>query len=91
MCLCHFLPEHLFCLSRCKTNWTMSVDNLGLEICPLGTSNSMVNSYIFFFPWRSLTSNRNFYRALKRLHGPWCKQPLRVHFHVATRPLDSTH
>jgi hypothetical protein len=25
----------------------------------------------------SSTSNYRFYKALKRLHGPWCKQPLK--------------
>jgi hypothetical protein len=37
-----FLLEHLFCLSQCKTRWTMSMDNAGLEICLLGTSIAMV-------------------------------------------------
>ena len=28
-----------------------------------------------------LTTNHKFYRPLGRLHGPWCKQPLRSNFH----------
>ena len=39
---CLFLLEHLFCLSHRKIRWTMSVNNLGLEICLLGTLNFMV-------------------------------------------------
>jgi hypothetical protein len=42
MGLCLFLLDHLFCLSHCKTRWTMSVDYVGLKICLLGTSTSMV-------------------------------------------------
>ena len=30
-----FLLEHLFCLSRCKTHWTMLVDDVGCKICRL--------------------------------------------------------
>ena len=33
---CLFLPNHLFCLFHCKAHWTMSVDNVGLQICLLG-------------------------------------------------------
>ena len=32
-----FLLERLFCLSHRKTRWTMSLDNVGLKICLLGT------------------------------------------------------
>ena len=42
------LPEHLFCLSHRKTRWTMSMDNVGLETCLLGTSNSMAT--LIFLP-----------------------------------------
>ena len=30
------LPKHLFCLTYCKTRWTMLMDNVGLEICLWG-------------------------------------------------------
>ena len=43
-----FLLETLFCLSHCKTRVTMSVYNLGLEICLLGTLNFMVTFTLFF-------------------------------------------
>ena len=77
-----FLPKHLFCLSHCKTCWTMVVDNVDLKICLLATSNSMVILILFFIgvnlsgPETSSTSNHRFYRTLGQLHGPWCKQPL---------------
>ena len=78
-----FLLKHLFCLSHRKTHWIMSVDNVGLKICILGTSNSMVT--LIFFPWCKLKWSRNelnnqsqILQGLGRLHGPWCKQPLSV-------------
>ena len=85
--LCHgplffFLLEHLFCLSHCKTRWTMSVNNVGLKIRLLQTPYSMV---ILTFSSlgvnrtnhvTSSTANHRLYRAWGRLHGPWCKQPL---------------
>ena len=37
-----FYTRAPLCLSHCKTHWTMLVNNVGLEICPLGTSNFMV-------------------------------------------------
>ena len=30
---CLFLPEHFFCFSHRKTRWTMSVNNIGLNLC----------------------------------------------------------
>ena len=74
---CLFLPERLFRLSHCKTHWTVSMDYiLGLTIYILGTSNFML-ALTFFFPWCKLKwSWDKFYRALRQLHGPWCKQPL---------------
>ena len=42
-----FLQERIFCLSHGKTCWTLYVDNVGLKICLLGTSNSMVTLKIF--------------------------------------------
>ena len=50
---CLFLHEHLFCLSHDKTRWTMLVDDVGFQICLLGTSNSMVT--LTFFPQCKLT------------------------------------
>ena len=47
--LAFFLPKHLFCFFHRKTHWIMSMDNAGLPICLLGTSNSMV--ILTFFPW----------------------------------------
>ena len=71
-------PQH-------KTRWTMSVDNVGLKICLLETLDFMVTlTFIVFLdviwngPKMSLTSNHRFYRALGRLHGPWCKRSLSV-------------
>ena len=44
--LCHgplqFLPDHLSCLSKRKTRWTMSGHLLGFKNYILGTSTSMV-------------------------------------------------
>jgi hypothetical protein len=82
---CLFLLDHLFCLSHRKTHWTMSVDYVGLQICLLGTSTSMVT--LTFFLWckpkwsrDNSTTNQSSYMALERLHGSWCKQPLRMTF-----------
>ena len=55
--LAFVLPEQLFCLSHHKTRWTMLVDNVSLEICLLGTSNSMVT--LTFCPWCTLKWSRN--------------------------------
>jgi hypothetical protein len=68
-----------------KTRWTMSVDNVGLKICLLETLDFMVTlTFIVFLdviqngPKTSSTTNHEFYRALGRLHGPWCKRSLSV-------------
>jgi hypothetical protein len=48
----------------------------------LGTSNSVVTMTFFSVgvnrsdPEMSSTTNNRFHRALGRLHGPWCNQPL---------------
>jgi hypothetical protein len=42
-----FLLEQLLCLSHRKTRWTMSVDNVGLKIYLLRTSNFMVTLTFF--------------------------------------------
>ena len=81
---CTFLLEHLFYLSHRKTRWTMSINNVGLKICLLRTSNSMVTLTFFSLgvnqsgPRTSSTTNHKFYNTLGRLHGPWCKQPLSI-------------
>ena len=81
---CTFLLEHLFYLSHRKTRWTMSINNVGLKICLLRTSNSMVTLTFFSLgvnqsgPRTSSTTNHKFYSTLGRLHGPWCKQPLSI-------------
>ena len=77
---CRFI-QHLFCLSHRQTRWTMLVDNVGLQIWLLGTSNSMTTLTFFFgvnrsSPETSSTADRRSYRALEQLHGSWCKQPL---------------
>jgi hypothetical protein len=56
-----FLLEHLCCISRRKTCWTMSMDNVGLTIYLLETSNSMVT--LTFFPW--CIHSKRLSRALK--------------------------
>ena len=78
---CFFLLQHSFASPITKPRWTMSMDKVGLKICPLGTSNAMVT--LPLFPWckpkwsqDNSTSNHKFYRALGQLHGPWCKQPI---------------
>ena len=43
-----FFLEHLFCLSHCKARWTMLMDNVGLEICLMGTSNFDTLTFFFF-------------------------------------------
>ena len=47
--LASFLLEHHICLPHCKIRWSMSMDDVGLKICLLGTSNSMAT--LIFFPW----------------------------------------
>ena len=71
--LCHgplpFLPKHLFCLSHRKNSLDCVVDNVGLKISLLGTSNSMVTLAFYFIflgvnrsrPGMSST-NHKFYR-----------------------------
>ena len=78
-----WLPKHVFCLSYCITYWTMSMDNVGLTICLLGTSKSMVT--LTFWPWCKpkwsqdvFTNQLQILQGLGRLHGPWYKQPLKV-------------
>jgi len=67
---CLFLLEHLFCLSHRKTYWIMSVDNVGLKICLLGTSNSMVT--LSFPPWcKPKWSWDEFNNQSQMLQGLW--------------------
>jgi hypothetical protein len=42
-----FLHEQLFCPSHRKIHWTTLVDNVGLETCLSGTSNSMITLTFF--------------------------------------------
>ena len=68
---CLFLPEHLFCLSHCKTRWTMSTNNAGLKTRILETYNSMV-TLIYFFPWcKPKWSTRRGHRPISNLTRPW--------------------
>lgn len=46
---CFFLLEHFICVSHYKIHWTISVDNVGLRMCLLWTSNSKVT--LTDFPW----------------------------------------
>ena len=55
---CLLVQEHLFCLSHRKTRWTMSVDNTCLEICLLGTSNSMVTMTFFSSVWTEVVQDK---------------------------------
>ena len=62
--------------------WIMSADDVDLRIYLWG--HQTPGSHWPFFlgvnwsgPGTSSTTNHKFYRALGRLHGPWCKQPLR--------------
>ena len=75
------------CLSHRRIHWTMSVDNAHLILRLLGNLNLMDHSDIFFFRginWSGYgttsTANHRFYKALGRLHGPWCKQPPKLRF-----------
>jgi hypothetical protein len=43
-----FAFENLFCLSHCKTYWTMTMGNVGVKVGLLGTSSSMVILTFFF-------------------------------------------
>ena len=76
-----FLLEHLFCLSHRKTRWIMSIANVGLKICLLGTSNSTIT--LTFFPWckpkwsqDEFNSQSQILQGMGQLHGPWCKHPM---------------
>ena len=79
---CFCFTKAPFCLSHRKTHWTMTLDNLGLQTCLLGTSNFTLTMTFFssvqteVVSWSVSTANHSFYRALGRLHNPWCNQPL---------------
>ena len=76
-----FLLEPLFCLSHCKTCWTMSLDNIGFK-CVFWGPWTPWSLWHFFLgvnrsgPKMNSTTNHKNYRALGRLHGSRCKQPL---------------
>ena len=58
----------LFCFSHRKTRWTMSLDNIGLKICLMGTLNSMVT--LTFCPWCKLKWSRDeFHNQLQILQS----------------------
>ena len=94
----HFPTRAPLLPSHRKTSWTMSVHNVGLIICLLGTSNSMVS--LTDFPWLKRKWSRDvFYMALGRLHfvhgknnfiGAWLKIITKEfphtlwHIHLAT-------
>ena len=78
-----FLLEHLFCLFLPPQNpldhisgycrpWNMSFGDLELH--------GHFDHFFLRVNWSgsrtSATNNHIFYKALGRLHGPWCKQPL---------------
>ena len=74
-----FYQSTSFASPNTKLVWTISVDNKGLKICLLGTSNFVVT--LSFFPrckpkWSRDGSidNHKFYMV----HGPWCKHPLKL-------------
>ena len=73
--LCHgllpFLLEHLFCLSHRKTCWTMSVNNVRLQICLLRSSNSMIT--LSFCPWCKLkwVPGWLLQHPITNFTGPW--------------------
>ena len=57
------------------------MDNASVKICLMGISSSMVTMTFPISvnqngPDTSSTTNHRFYRALGRIHGPWCKQTL---------------
>ena len=64
----------------------MVVDNVGLKICLVETSNSTVTlTFVFLGVNRSgrgtsSTTNHRSYMAWGQLHGLWCKQPLNDHY-----------
>ena len=61
----------------------MSVDNVGLKTCLLGTSNLMITLTIVSLVSTEVVPGRiqqpipNFYKPLEQLNGPWCKRPRR--------------
>ena len=66
-----------------KTHLTMSVGNVGLEYVFWGPWTLWSHWHFFLDvhqsgPGTSSTSIHICYMALGQLHGPWCKQPLRV-------------
>ena len=79
---CLFLLEHLFCLSLRKTHYTMSVDNTSLNMF-FGDLELHGRFDHFFLGVNrnglgtSFTANHRCYKALGRLHGPWCEESLR--------------
>ena len=71
--LAFFLLEHFFFAPPiAKPIWTMLVDNVGLKIRLLGTSNSMVCHYDIFFPWcKPMWSEDECQQPITYFIGPW--------------------
>ena len=66
--LAFFYQSTLFSLSHCKTCWTMSMDNIGLKMRLLGTSNTMVT--LTFFLWTKVILGQ-VQQPLPNFTGPW--------------------
>ena len=67
-----------------KSTYKVLVDNVGLNLCLLGTSNFMVTmtfSSLVQLQWSQdeFNNQSQIYKTLGRLHDPWCKQPLNEH------------
>ena len=76
---CLILLDHLSCLSRRKTRWTMLVHLLNLTNCILGTSTSMVPlSVNESCLGTTSATNQCSYIALVPLLGPQCKPAIRL-------------
>ncbi len=83
---CLFLLEHLFFLFYCKTRWTMLVDRIGLKYCFWGPQYLWALWHFLLGvnwtpPGTISTSNHKLRMAVGRVHGPWCKPPLRLTYH----------
>ena len=63
--LAFFLPKHLFCVSHRETCWTMSVDNVGLNICLSEILNSMVT--LTSFPWHKPKWSRDEFNSQSQI------------------------
>ena len=85
--LLFFYHSTSFTSPTAKSHWTMLVDNVGLKTCLLGASNFIVTlTFLLGVNWNGRgtrsTTNHIFHMALWQLHGPWCKQPLRLPWQI---------